>query len=202
MHVSLAGTKFIAAFEGFRSCPYGPPHDVWTIGFGHTEGVSGHTKCVSKAAAYRLLQHDLAVKYERPLYFWAQHLGLNQHQFDALVSIVYNCGAGILARGRTMGDALRSGSKARIANAFLVYDMPGTIFHEGLRRRRVAERALFLRPVAKPLTHNQKLVVAWTKRLDALRVEARHRKAKHLAAWTPATRKLAAELKADIARHH
>jgi lysozyme len=200
MHTSLAGTEFIASFEGFRSCPYGPPHDVWTIGFGHTAGVSGRTKCISKAAAYRLLQHDLAVRYERPLYFWAHHLGLNQHQLDALVSIVYNCGEGILARGRTMGDALRSGSKSRIANAFLVYDMPGTIFHAGLRRRRVAERALFLRPV-KHRTHNQKLVAAWQRRLDALRVEARHREAKRLAAWTPATRKLATELKADIARH-
>jgi lysozyme len=73
------------------------------------------------------------------------NLSLSQNEADALASLVYNLGPGILDDGRTMGSALRSRNRARIASAFLVYDMAGGQHLPGLARRRRAERALFLK---------------------------------------------------------
>ena len=44
-----------------------------------------------------------------------------------------------------MGNAIRSKNRARIADAFLVYDKAGGRTLPGLTRRRRAERALFKR---------------------------------------------------------
>jgi lysozyme len=198
MHISERGIALITSFEGYSARPYGPPQDVWTIGYGHTEGVGPRSGPLTRAQAIKLLRHDLAVKYEPPVQYWQKHLNLNQNEFDALVSACYNLGSGIFNAGKTMGGALRSGNRRRIADAFLVYDMPGSIFHAGLRRRRLAERALFLKP---GLTRDQRLVAGWKARLARVRAEANHRKAKHLTPWTPGLRALAKSLEANIKRH-
>jgi lysozyme len=168
VRVSEYGAKFICGFEGFRSCPYGPPRDVWTIGYGSTEGVTGHTPCVTRAQALeRMIRHinstyapavaDAIQKY---------HLRLNQNQIDALISIVYNCGPGILASSRSLGAALKRGAHSSdVAKAFMLYTMPGSIFHAGLLRRRKAEVVLWnTKPVDPRLAK-------WRKELRKRRVQ-------------------------------
>lgn len=155
--VSPAGAHLIADFEGGQSSdglfhPYQDAVKVWTIGYGHTAGVSASSKPLTKPQALALLRRDLNRVYAPPVRKLAKALGLklNQNQFDALVSAVYNLGPGILDRGRTMGDALRTKDIHRIGDAFLVYDKAKrpdgqVIALAGLTRRRKAERALFLK---------------------------------------------------------
>jgi lysozyme len=141
-HTSQVGLDLITSFEGFRSQPYQDSVGVWTIGYGHTSGVGPNSKPITLAQARALLQAELKARYEP--YVNALNLPLNQNQFDALVSFVYNLGPGYFAKGSTMGDALRARQWSKAANAFLLYDHAGGQVLEGLRRRRVAERKLFL----------------------------------------------------------
>lgn len=196
MHASEGVIRLIKRFEGFSSRPYRDAVGVWTIGFGHTAGVGPGTRPITLAQGESLLRHDLAKSYEP--YINRLHLPLNQNQFDATLSAIYNLGPGILDNSRSFGHALRRRQWTTAANALLLYDHAGGRVLEGLRRRRIAERALFLRPVK---THDQRLVAAWRKKLEGVRSEVRRRKAHGQVAWTPKLRALAKELEADIARH-
>lgn len=140
--ISAAGVKMIAGFEGYESAPYTDSVGVWTIGYGHTEGVSSRSKPLTQAQARALLQHDLDKTYAPPV--TALGLPLNQHQFDALVSAVYNLGPGILSSSSTLGKALRARNWKLAADALLLYDHAGGRVLPGLRTRREAERKLFL----------------------------------------------------------
>src|ERR1035437_8106279 len=82
---------FLRNYERFRPTAYKPtPHDVWTIGFGHTHGVKEGDTC-TMVQALGWLGEDVA---------WAvaavNHqvkVTINQNQFDALVSLCFNIGA-------------------------------------------------------------------------------------------------------------
>lgn len=157
--IKLAATKasakaleFIAAFEGGQSKdgmfrPYRDPVGVWTIGYGHTTGVTAATKPITKGRALSLLRVDVNATYAPPVARAARAAGLKlkQHEFDALVSFVYNLGPGVLDPGRSMGDAIARKNRNHIADAFLLYDKAGTPPRPlpGLTRRRAAEARLF-----------------------------------------------------------
>lgn len=87
MRVSTEGYCAIASFEGVRLKAYKCPAGVWTIGYGHTEGVKeGDT--INYAEAGKLLRCDIE-KCEVVL----DELGkLTQGQIDAIVSFVFNVG--------------------------------------------------------------------------------------------------------------
>lgn len=142
MHTSKTGVAFIKSFEGYRGHPYRDAVGVWTIGYGHTRHVTQHTAFLTEPAATKLLADDLAVIYEPPV----RQLGipLTQGQFDALVSLVYNLGPGILDASHTIGAALRARKYHQAADAFLLYDHAGGKQLLGLTRRRQAERHTFL----------------------------------------------------------
>ena len=137
MKTSEKGISLIKSFEGCRLTAYMCPAGIWTIGYGHTAGVTqGQT--ITQAQADRFLKSDLE-KYEK--YVNATGLVLNQNQFDALVSFTYNCGAGNLKKliaNRTLPE---------IAEAMLLYNKGGGKVLTGLVRRREAERKLFLEEV-------------------------------------------------------
>lgn len=90
MALSAAGLLAIAGYEGYSEFAYQPlPGDAWTIGFGHTGGVKpGDT--VSPKEALELLHKDTGLA-ERSVKRYVT-IELKQHQFDALVSLVYNIG--------------------------------------------------------------------------------------------------------------
>lgn len=155
--VSKRGAEFIARFEGGASedglfRPYRDAVGVWTIGFGHTEGVNAGSRPLTRAQATALLRKDLDAKYGAAVarLLHARGIRVSQKQFNALVSIVYNVGTGILEPGRSLGDALRGSRvdrtrwRARVGNAFLLYDKAGGRRLAGLTRRRAAERALWM----------------------------------------------------------
>ncbi|MDE6145883.1 MAG: lysozyme, partial [Muribaculaceae bacterium] len=84
-------TRLIKQFEGFRSKAYRCPAGVWTIGYGHTAGVTpGMT--VSVEEAERLLREDLSPVLD------SLPSGLNRNRTAALASLVFNIGIGAFRR--------------------------------------------------------------------------------------------------------
>lgn len=167
-HVSDAGVKFIADFEGFYAEPYNDPVGHATVGFGkllHLGAVtpadrraiwiSGQVKpgVLTRDEARRLLRSELTRVYEpavlklfkpgAPLAGrWTQNL------HDALVSVAFNLGVGAVTPGtggfETLGRAIQAGSVKQIADALPLYNRGGGKVLPGLTRRRKAERRLIL----------------------------------------------------------
>jgi GH24 family phage-related lysozyme (muramidase) len=138
MNLSRRGVRLIQDYEGFRSRPYRDSVGVWTVGYGSTKGVGPHTAPLNRAQASERLRSEVDAEYGAAVK--ALHLPLNQHQFDALVSFVYNVGPGAL------GPELRARHWRRAADELLRWDKAGGRPLLGLTRRRRAERKLFLTP--------------------------------------------------------
>ena len=89
--ISNTGIDFIRKHEGLRLKAYMPTkNDVPTIGYGHTKGVHMGMS-ITEEQAVKFLKEDIA---------WVENainryvvVDLNQNQFDALASFVYNLGA-------------------------------------------------------------------------------------------------------------
>lgn len=150
MQISVAGLALIERFEGFVGHPYQDSVGVWTIGYGHTHGVTSESPNITQAEAVELLGVDVDSQYGAAVN--ATGIPLNQNQFDATTSFVYNLGPGVLESSSTFGSHLRARDWNGAANAMLGYDHAGGQELAGLLARRELERALFLSPVLKPLT--------------------------------------------------
>lgn len=141
MSVSDRGVELIAKYEGCRLEAYKCPAGVWTIGYGHTQGVQQGQKLPSVEAAKDLLKQDLK-KYGGYVNNCVKKglisFPLTQNQFDALTSFCYNCGNGSLQNLVSGRDA------ATVADKLLLYNKAGGKVLAGLTRRREEERALFL----------------------------------------------------------
>lgn len=141
MTVSDRGVELIAKYEGCRLEAYKCPAGVWTIGYGHTEGVKEGDRLPSQEAAKKLLKKDLT-KYGGYVNSCVKKglisFPLNQNQFDALTSFCYNCGNGNLQKLVSGRDV------ATVAEKLLLYNKGGGKVLAGLVRRREEERALFL----------------------------------------------------------
>lgn len=101
MKATEKARDYIKRWEGLRLQAYLCPSGVWTIGYGHTEGVKrGQTIRPSEAEA--LFDADLG-RYESAVADMAEQEGveLTQGRFDALVSFAYNVGVEAL-RGSTL----------------------------------------------------------------------------------------------------
>lgn len=135
MKTSQNGIDLIKQFEGCRLTAYRCPAGVWTIGYGHTENVKeGQT--ITQIFAETLLREDLT-KYEQKVAKYNRYCW-NQNEFDALVSFAYNLGS--------IDQLTANGTRSRevIAEKMLLYNKAGGKVLNGLRKRREAERKLFL----------------------------------------------------------
>jgi len=96
MTVSDFGINLICGFEGKRLTAYDDGVGVWTIGFGTTIYPNGQKvkkgDTCTDAQAKQYMQNDLK-KFERTVNE-AVTVPINQNQFDALVSLIYNIGSG------------------------------------------------------------------------------------------------------------
>ena len=148
MQVSDAGIKLIKSFEGFRANAYPDPisgGDPWTVGYGTTKFPSGRPvkkgDYVTPAQAEMYLRED--VKKFASSVDALVTVPLKQCQYDALVSFVYNLGATNF-RKSTLLKKLNAKDYKGAADEFLRWVSPGSSVEAGLRRRRTAERDLFL----------------------------------------------------------
>lgn len=148
MKTSANGVALIKRFEGLVLVAYLDIAGVWTIGYGHTGPEVKPGLVWSQAQALTALYADLASREDA--------IGrlvtapLNQNEFDALVSFVYNIGVEAF-RHSTTRRRLNAGDRTGAADAMLWWKkatIDGVLAEvDGLKRRRRAERALFLAPV-------------------------------------------------------
>lgn len=136
MKTSQAGIDLIKKFEGCRLDAYKCPAGVWTIGYGHTAGVTAGQK-ISSAQAQAYLCADLE-KYEKKVEKYEDRYRWTQNEFDAMVSFAYNLGS----IDKLTANGTRS--KTVIAEKILLYNKAGGKVLAGLTKRRQAERELFL----------------------------------------------------------
>jgi lysozyme len=173
MRISDRGLDLIKAQEGYHtkqqdgSCrSYRCPAGVWTCGWGSTVGVGANTHW-TRDEATEALRAEMATHEEH-----VQRLvtvPLLQGQFDGLVSLCYNIGAGALGKSTLLrhlnaGDSARAAShftdfkRARVSGAtarlYKVKDGTSVVL-AGLVTRRAAEAALFLE--AMPVEMAQKV---------------------------------------------
>jgi len=145
MSLSLEGVNLICNFEGLKLSAYDDGTGVWTIGYGTTrypngKRVSQGDKCtLEQAKTY--MQHDLKI-FERAVNS-SVTVPLKQNQFDALVSLTYNIGAGAF-KNSTLLKKLNLGDYQEAANQFDVWVNAGGKRLQGLVNRRAIEKKLFL----------------------------------------------------------
>lgn len=145
MKTSRRGVSLIKEFEGFYPNAYRDPVGIWTIGYGFIEGVQeGDT--ISRAQAEARLKRELK-KYEMGV-LAACKVPPNQHEFDALVSFAFNVGVAGMGKSSVV-KAHNRGDKLAAARAFALWNKAGGKVWAGLTRRRAAEAALYLEPVAE-----------------------------------------------------
>jgi lysozyme len=143
MRTSDSGLEFIRHHEGLETRAYPDPGSAdghpWTIGVGHTRGVKkGDTCTVEQAMVW--LRED--VRDAEAAVLRLVKVPLSQDQFDALVSFVFNVGAGALEKS-TLLRMLNSGDYFGAAVQFERWNKNDGRVMAGLTRRRKEERDLF-----------------------------------------------------------
>lgn len=112
--VSENGLRHIANEEGCRLKPYQCSANVWTVGLGHTQGVTQNTKLTEQQVAEYFVK-DIAAA-ERVV---NKHLSQTptQGEYDMMVSFVYNLGAGNFTRS-TLLKKFNQGDRAGACNEY------------------------------------------------------------------------------------
>ncbi|EBV8483668.1 lysozyme [Salmonella enterica subsp. enterica serovar Ago] len=140
MKTSDNGRAFIRAREGVKLAAYQDGGGVWTIGYGHTRGVK-QGQVINHEQADEFLDSDL--RQVESCISERVTAPLNQNQFDALVSFVFNVGRQAFSDS-TLLKKLNEGNYRAAADQFTRWVYDNDQFVQGLHNRRVAERDLFL----------------------------------------------------------
>ena len=144
MRLSEAGVKFIQTWEGLKLKAYRDSKGLPTIGIGTTRYPDG-TKVkmgdsCTEAQAYEWFRFDVA-RFEAFINRVIK-IPLNQNQFDALISLVYNIGETNFTEG-TVDDKLNANQIEAALQTWLKYVYSGGRKIDGLANRRIAEVKLF-----------------------------------------------------------
>ncbi len=123
-----------------------PSEQMSTIGWGHYGVTEGTTW--TQAQADSQLEIDINNKYAPMVDAYTKGKA-NQNEFDALVSLAYNCGNVFVA------DGWAEFSHAYCAGMIPKYRNAGGQVLQGLVRRRQAELDLFNKPVSSNSNNNQ-----------------------------------------------
>src|SRR3990167_172587 len=143
MRLSDDGLELIKSHEGLRLEAYPDPGtggEPWTIGYGSTGNVQPGD-VIDQQEAERLLRDDVTSaeqSVERHV-----DVALEQYEFDALVSFVFNVGCGNFSAS-TMLKLINAGNKRAAAAQFGRWNKAAGKTMAGLVRRRQAEKELFL----------------------------------------------------------
>lgn len=139
MKTSPKGIALIKEFEGLRLKAYKCSGGVWTIGYGHTAGVKPGM-IITESQSEEYLKADLSA-FER--YLNGLGLALNQNQFDALVSFIYNVGTGNFSSSTLLRKIRANPQDNSIVDEFLRWVYSKGRVLPGLQRRRLAEMKLY-----------------------------------------------------------
>ena len=139
MKTSHKGIDLIKEFEGLRLKAYKCPGGVWTIGYGHTDGVRPGM-IITEDQAEEYLMADL-IAFEK--YLNGHELAINQNQFDALISLIYNIGIGNFQKSTLLRKARVNPNDNSIMDEFLKWVYSKGRVLPGLQSRRLAEMKLY-----------------------------------------------------------
>ncbi|MGE3622960.1 MAG: lysozyme [Bdellovibrionales bacterium] len=137
--VNEAGVELIKQFEGLHLTPYFCAGRAWTIGWGHTRTVRSGMRITQEEAEF-LLAEDLRIAANA-----VQRLvtvPLNENQFAALASFVFNVGTGNFQKS-AMLTLLNKGWYDQVPAQLLRWDRAAGEKLGGLARRRAAEARLW-----------------------------------------------------------
>lgn len=146
--LSDEGAAFIGRFEGFRAELYNDPAGHCTIGYGHLvhQGACNGSeparfkKGLTQKQALKLLKEDAATAGSAVSS--SVTVPLNQAQFDALVSFVFNLGAGNF-RASTLLKKINARDFKAVPAELAKWVHAGDKVLQGLVTRRAAEAKLF-----------------------------------------------------------
>ena len=166
MKLGEAGAKLMHQWEGYRTKPYLCPAHIHTIGYGHVlyqeqirlpvVRVNDYTGMIrkemplkpednrvwTKEEIEKLFQDDVGPT-ERGVLRLAPTLSGRQGAFDACVSFAFNAGVGAFQRS-SIRMKINRGDWEGAADALMLYVIAGGKVLAGLKKRREAEKALFL----------------------------------------------------------
>ena len=140
MKISEEGLALIKKFEGCELEAYQCAAGIWTIAYGRIKEVKeGHTCTQEQAEAW--LDEELH-EYQSYIDDMVE-VDLEQCQFDALVSWVYNLGPSNL-KSSTLLKVVNNSEYDEVPERIKRWNKAGGKVLEGLVRRREAEALLFL----------------------------------------------------------
>ena len=138
-----ASQRLIDAIKKFEGCvltAYQDTAGVWTIGYGHTNGVKKGDK-ITAYQAEQFLKEDLA-KFET-IANKVKRIGGSQGKFDAVLDFIYNCGPANFEKS-TLKAYIEAGKATwEIQEQFLRWVNAGGRKLGGLVSRRIWEAARF-----------------------------------------------------------
>ena len=135
MKASQTLINHIKRSEACKLTAYQDTANVWTIGYGHTQGVKRGDRC-TQYQAEQWLKEDLA-RFEAAA--GKVRRIVTQGQFDAVVDFMYNCGTGNFDKS-TLRQYIESGRKTwEIQEQFLRWVNSGGKKQGGLVTRRIWE---------------------------------------------------------------
>lgn len=163
------GLNIIRSFEGLEDGnpntanldPYLCPANVWTIGWGHAIIYKGqqlnkendpfgsmakklYPTGITLEQADFMLKEDIYIRCKNLNNNILGNILLNENQFSAIVSFVYNVGEANFAKS-TMLRKLKMGDYVGASNQFGKWVRANGVVLNGLIKRREAERKLFLK---------------------------------------------------------
>lgn len=143
MKTGVQGLSLIKQFEGCRLTAYKPvpTEKYWTIGYGHYGADVKPGMTITAARADELLRQDVGA-CEKVLN--AMNVNFKQCQFDALVSWIFNLGAGNFASSTLKKYIVQRRKDEDITDQLVKWVNGGGRPLLGLKKRRVAEANLWL----------------------------------------------------------
>ena len=143
--INAAGLNLIESFEGCELTAYKDVAGIWTIGYGHTRGVTAGMVFTQQQADQALADDLLST--ETSVDRAVQAVTTTDNRFAAMVSLTYNIGSGNFASSTVLREHLAGNTQAAAA-AFLLWNkatINGVLqVVAGLTRRRTDEQALYL----------------------------------------------------------
>lgn len=139
MKASVDAYELIKQFEGLRLKAYLCPAGIWTIGYGHTSGVSPNSFITIQEADEYLHRDVAAIEMQLN----KLNLSLRQCQWDAIVSFVFNVGIGNFKASTLLAKIRINPDDNSIMDEFLRWVYANGKVMKGLQKRRLAEMKLY-----------------------------------------------------------
>lgn len=141
--MSPEGQRVLKYFEQCKLTAYwDKTGKVWTIGWGHTGPDVHEGLVITQAQADQLLQMRLSREFT-PGVLAVMKRSMRQYELDAMIDLAYNIGVPAFQDSTLVGK-FNAGDIGGAADEFLRWNKSGGEVLLGLRRRRAADRTLFL----------------------------------------------------------